>query len=120
MSSSSSKKNRQRQGGSTGGRRALLDSAGRAMAVAVSAALSGVIAQSAEAKGGIKVEKVARGQARFETRGPNTQITAGDRTIINYRQFDVARGESVKFVQPSPESRVLNRINSAEPSHIDG
>src|SRR5690348_6194963 len=85
----SSKKQQQQQVGSSGGRRdrrnakGLLDSAGGAIAVAVSTALSGMLAQSAEAKGGIKVEKVARGTAQFTTRGSNTQIRVSDRAIIN-------------------------------------
>jgi filamentous hemagglutinin family protein len=118
----SSKKQQVGSGGRRGRRNAngLLDSAGGALAVAVSAALSGIVAQSAEAKGGIKVEKVARGTAQFTTRGANTQIRVSDRAIINYRQFNVGRNEGVQFIQPSAQSRVLNRINSGEPSRIDG
>lgn len=121
-----SSKKQQQQVGSSGGRRdrrnakGLLDSAGGAIAVAVSTALSGMLAQSAEAKGGIKVEKVARGTAQFTTRGANTQIRVSDRAIINYRQFNVGANEGVQFIQPSAQSRVLNRINSGEPSRIDG
>lgn len=65
-------------------------------------------------------EQVVRGDVRFERRGAETLIYAGRNSIINYRSFDVARGETVRFVQPDAASRVLNRINSAAPTRIDG
>lgn len=49
-----------------------------------------------------------------------TNITAPDRAIINYSQFDVASGQTVNFIQPGAASRVLNRINSNTPSQING
>src|SRR4051794_26360985 len=63
----------------------------------------------------IAVQKVVRGSAQFSTNGPVTTIRAADRTIINYSVFNIAIGDTVKFVQPSRTSRVLNRINSTEP-----
>lgn len=65
-------------------------------------------------------EQVVQGAVRFERRGAETLIYAGRNSIINYRSFDVARNETVRFVQPDASSRVLNRINSAAPTRIDG
>jgi filamentous hemagglutinin family protein len=48
------------------------------------------------------------------------QITAGDGAILHHYSFDVAADETVRFVQPSADARVLNRILSTSPSQIDG
>lgn len=69
---------------------------------------------------GVAGEQVAAGQARFVRFGNNVTITAANNTIINYNSFNIRAGESVNFVQPDALARVLNRINSAEPSRIDG
>jgi filamentous hemagglutinin family protein len=66
-------------------------------------------------------EQVMHGQASFSRVGPETTINVGTRSaIINYRGFDIPRGEIVRFIQPDASSRVLNRINSQMPSKIDG
>ncbi len=64
--------------------------------------------------------QVAAGSATFDRNGSVTTIHAADRTIINYSGFDIASFETVRFVQPGPNARVLNRINSAAPTRIDG
>ncbi len=63
-------------------------------------------------------ERVVRGSAEFQRAGDVTTIVAADRTIINYRSFDIGAGETVRFVQPDADSRVLNRIKSATPTQI--
>lgn len=63
---------------------------------------------------------VVAGSASIKTNGANTVIRAGDRTIIDYTKFDINKGESVRFVQPGANARVLNRINSESPTRIDG
>jgi filamentous hemagglutinin family protein len=68
----------------------------------------------------VQVDRVSRGTATFSTSGSLTTITASNRAIINYTQFNIADGETVQFVQPSRTSRVLNRINSNAPSMLDG
>lgn len=75
---------------------------------------------AAVAQGGPTGEQVVRGDVRFERRGNETLIYAGRNSIIRYRGFDIARGETVRFVQPDAGSRVLNRIDSAAPTRIDG
>ena len=92
-----------------------------AVAVAATAAAGALWGGTAYGKGGhIKVESVASGSAKVQINGSNTVITASNRTIINYSRFNIAGNESVQFVQPGRTSTVLNRINSADPSHIDG
>lgn len=47
-------------------------------------------------------------------------IQAEDRSIIQYQNFNVALGETVRFVQPSAAATVLNRVIGADPSEILG
>ncbi len=65
-------------------------------------------------------EQVVHGSASFVRDGALTQITAANNTIIQYQSFDVAAGETVRFVQPDAASRVLNRIGDLHPTQIDG
>ncbi|MHC4558146.1 MAG: two-partner secretion domain-containing protein, partial [Planctomycetota bacterium] len=64
--------------------------------------------------------QVVNGQASFQQSGNNTAITASDKAIINYSSFDIARPETVQFIQPSSSASVLNRILSASPTNING
>jgi filamentous hemagglutinin family protein len=50
--------------------------------------------------------------------GNTTTIRAIDKTIIKYDRFNIPKGGTV--CAPSNSSTVLNRINSAEPSRIEG
>lgn len=86
----------------------------------VAALTVAMTASGAWASGGIQVQNVAAGSAQFSGSGNLTRIHAADKTIINYSRFDVGAGHTVQFVQPSSTARVLNRINSAAPSRIDG
>ena len=72
------------------------------------------------AHAGPQGEHVVRGNVRFDRAGATTTIHAGNRAIINYASFDIQGHETVRFVQPSSTSRVLNRIRSATPTQIDG
>lgn len=65
-------------------------------------------------------EQVVAGQAAFNRAGSLTEITAADNTIINYQSFNIGAGETVRFVQPGADSRVLNRVLGQDPSRIDG
>lgn len=64
--------------------------------------------------------QVVNGDVRITRNGNNTVIQASNNSIINYRSFDIGRNENVRFVQPNSSSRVLNRIESANPTRIDG
>ena len=65
-------------------------------------------------------EQVVRGNVSFSRQGDLTVIRASDNSIINYQNFDIARQETVRFIQPSAAARVLNRIKGAAPTRIDG
>ncbi len=65
-------------------------------------------------------EQVVAGQASFSRSGNLTEITAGDNTIINYQSFNIGANETVRFVQPGADARVLNRVLGRDPTRIDG
>ena len=64
--------------------------------------------------------QVVNGQVSIQQSGGNTAITASDKAIINYSSFDIARPETVRFIQPGSNASVLNRILSANPTNING
>lgn len=84
--------------------------------------MAGVLAglTSVPALAGPRGEKVVHGSATFNRQGAHTTITASDRAIINYQSFNLNRHESVRFVQPSSQASVLNRIKGGTPSSLDG
>ena len=65
-------------------------------------------------------EQVVAGDVSFDRNGTLTEITASNNSIINYNSFDIAQDETVRFIQPSDTSRVLNRITGADPTTIAG
>lgn len=69
---------------------------------------------------GASAPTVVRGTADIQRDGADVTITASDRAIINWRRFDVPAGSTVRFVQPSANAAVLNRVTGAGASHIDG
>ncbi|MFO0857099.1 MAG: filamentous hemagglutinin N-terminal domain-containing protein [Phycisphaerales bacterium] len=73
-----------------------------------------------DALGQIENPRVVRGDVSFERQDARTIIRAGNGAIINYNRFDIGSQEVVQFVQPSIDSRVLNRISGATPTRIDG
>ena len=64
--------------------------------------------------------KVAHGDAKFKVEQNKMQITTSDKTIINYRTFNIGSREIVQFIQPSSHSIVLNRVITSNPSSILG
>ena len=65
-------------------------------------------------------QQVVVGNVTFTREGNVWIITASDGSIINYASFDVLPFETIRFLQPSQLSTVLNRINSAAPTMIEG
>ncbi len=55
-------------------------------------------------------EQVVHGEASFARDGDLTVIRPSDGAIIEYQGFDILGRETVQFVQPSEEARVLNRV----------
>lgn len=64
--------------------------------------------------------KVVRGNAKIHQNGNFTRIRASDGAIINYNSFNIGASETVRFVQPSRDARVLNRISGEAPTFING
>ena len=48
------------------------------------------------------------------------QIAASNGAIINWKQFSIGSGEITRFLQPSNNSAVLNRVTGADPSLLLG
>lgn len=64
--------------------------------------------------------EVVNGDVNISGTPEYTVIEASDGAIIEYTGFDIGAQETVEFVQPSELASVLNRINAASPSQIDG
>jgi len=79
-----------------------------------------IAAACAPAMAGPEGAQVVRGQVNITRNGAETLIRAGNNSIINYKSFNIGSSETVRFVQPSSTSRVLNRITSSAPTRIDG
>ncbi|NGX31118.1 MAG: Heme/hemopexin-binding protein [Chlamydiae bacterium] len=64
---------------------------------------------------------VIQGDASIQS-NPNEMIICSnsDKTIINYERFDVANGETIRFQLPNRQACVLNRVQGAYPSKIEG
>lgn len=90
-----------------------------ALAAAASLTASSIFGSYAQGAG-IKGMHVVSGHAIMKSIGDHTVIKAGNRAIIRYDSFNVPLGGSVRFVQPSKRSTVLNRITGNAPSRIDG
>ena len=60
------------------------------------------------------------GGGTFSTQGTTMTFTAPDGSVFRHNAFNVANGETVKFVQPSANARVLNRIDASSSSTING
>lgn len=67
-----------------------------------------------------QLESIAHGNVDIQTQGKETLIQASDQSILNFRSYDIAKDESVYYRMNDPSHRVLNRIHSSSPSHIDG
>ena len=64
---------------------------------------------------------VTAGSATINSGAGNTLITqTTQNAAINWLSFNIAAGESVKFVQPTANSVALNRVLGSDPSNILG
>nr|WP_236589444.1 filamentous hemagglutinin N-terminal domain-containing protein [Ramlibacter aurantiacus] len=63
---------------------------------------------------------VAHGAVGISQGPGGLQVTAGHGAIINWQRFSIAPGEVARFVQPSTQSAVLNRVTGAEASQLLG
>ncbi|MFO1511711.1 MAG: filamentous hemagglutinin N-terminal domain-containing protein [Verrucomicrobiota bacterium] len=63
---------------------------------------------------------VQSGNASVTVNGNQFNITASHNAFLNWQSFNIAAGETTRFIQPSASSVVWNRINDANPSQIYG
>ena len=64
---------------------------------------------------------VSAGSASISSSGTTLDITqTTDKAVIDWRSFNIAAGETTKFIQPSSSSIMLNRIGGGNPSQIFG
>ncbi len=65
--------------------------------------------------------KVVKGSAKISQSGARTTVRqSSERAVIDWRGFDVGRGNSVDFDQPGRTSATLNRVTSGRGSVIEG
>lgn len=76
-------------------------------------AVLGLLALSLAANGNPTGPEVVQGTASFNSAGGTLTVTPSSNAIIQWRAFNVAPGETVRFVQPSAGSSVINRISGA-------
>src|SRR5207244_2546502 len=88
------------------------------VALVVGAVIAGLHAQPA--LGNPTGAAVAHGNVSFTQNGNTLIIHASNGSIINYLNFNIAAGETVRFIQPGDWARVLNRITGNDPTSIDG
>jgi filamentous hemagglutinin family protein len=88
--------------------------------LATSAAL-GAFLSSFQAQANPAGGNVTAGSATIETQGNTLNVhQSSDRAVIDWRSFDIGVDEETRFYQPSSNSFVLNRVNSATSSQIYG
>lgn len=64
---------------------------------------------------------VVQGTVGFSSSGSVLEVRQGsDKAIIDWRGFDIATGETTRFVQPGAGSIALNRVTGGQVSQIDG
>jgi filamentous hemagglutinin family protein len=87
----------------------------KTLAVAVAACFTALPAHAVPSN-----PTVVSGSATFSTSGSTLTVTNTPKAIINWQSFSIDAGETVRFVQQSASSAVLNRVTGADPSHILG
>jgi len=63
---------------------------------------------------------VVHGEVDVSQVGSSMHIQASDRAIIDWKDFSISQGELAKFIQPSIDAAVLNRVEGNKVSHILG
>jgi trimeric autotransporter adhesin len=61
-----------------------------------------------------------RGEIKVSLSGKEMQIQASDGSIVNWKSFSIGEGEMARFVQPSSDSSVLNRVVGNSRSELLG
>jgi filamentous hemagglutinin family protein len=64
---------------------------------------------------------VQAGNVTFSESGPKLDVyQSSGRAVIDWRSFNIDAGEHTEFHQPSTDAFTLNRVNSNDPSYING
>lgn len=63
---------------------------------------------------------ITSGTADIKTSGSKTTITTSDKVAINWQDYNIAKGETVQYIQPSASSVALNRVTGSGASAIYG
>ena len=64
--------------------------------------------------------QVMQGQAAVATQGGAMTVTNSANAVLNWQQFSIGAGQSVRFDQPNAASKVLNRVLGQDASRIFG
>jgi filamentous hemagglutinin family protein len=64
--------------------------------------------------------ELASGQAQFAQQGNTLTVNNSNGAVINWQGFSIAPEETTRFIQPSADSRVLNKVTGADPSQLLG
>ena len=67
-----------------------------------------------------EIPQLARGDAQFLASPQLLEATVSDQTILEWARFSIGQGETVRFLQPSAQSVLLNRVIGADISEIFG
>ena len=63
---------------------------------------------------------VTAGTAAIAQDGSKMTITTSDKVVMNWQNYNIAKGETVQYIQPSASSVALNRVIGNEASSIYG
>ena len=93
----------------------------RRLVLAMALALGTPAGWAADASALPRDGNLAAGSATWSTSGSTLTVNqASPRAIVNWGGFDVGSGATVKFVQPSASSVILNRVTGGSASQVDG
>ena len=101
-----------------GGR--LLRTTLRPLALAVAGLFAQASGQAAGPVGMPSGLQVVQGQAAVAQQGSAMTVTHSANAVLNWQQFSIGAGQSVRFEQPSAASKVLNRVLGQDASQIFG
>jgi filamentous hemagglutinin family protein len=63
---------------------------------------------------------VVSGEALLAAEGTMTEVTTSNRAVLNWESFSIQQHETIRFIQPSIDSAVLNRVTGGEMSQLLG
>ena len=79
-----------------------------------------VLGRAATAFGNPTGLTVSAGSASAQLAGSQLNVTASQLAVLNWQSFNIQKGETTTFLQPSSSSIVFNVIGGANPSQIFG